>query len=49
MELSLTIQSKYKYFDSTVQRAEEGRQKFHFCRLPIAVNVMLKLSIIRYA
>ena len=42
--MSLTIHSKYKYFDSTVQRAEVRRQKFHFCRLPFAVNVMLNLS-----
>ena len=43
-EVSLTIHSKYKYFYSTVQRAEHRRQKFHFCRLPSAVNVMLNLS-----
>ena len=43
--MSLTIPSKYKYFDSTVQRAEDRREKFHFCRLPFAVNVMLNLSI----
>ena len=42
--MSLTIHSKYKYFDSTVQRAENRRQKFHFCRLSFAVNVMLNLS-----
>ena len=42
----LTIHSKYKYFDSTAERAEDRRQKFHFCRLPFAVNVMLNLSII---
>ena len=40
-KVSLTVHSKYKYFDSTVQRAEDRRQKFHFCRLPFAVNVML--------
>ena len=44
-KVSLTIHWKYKYFDSTVQRAEDRRQKFHFCRLPSAVNVMLNLSI----
>ena len=44
-KVSLTIHSKYKYFDSTVQRAKDRRQKFHFCRLPFAVNVMLNLSI----
>ena len=43
--MSLTIHSIYKYFDSTVQRAEDRGQKFHFCRLPFAVNVMLNLSI----
>ena len=42
--MSLTIHSKYKCFDSTVQGAEDRRQKFHFCRLPFAVNVMLNLS-----
>ena len=44
IEVSLIIHSKYKYFDSTVQRAEERQQKFHFCRLPFAVNVLLNLS-----
>ena len=29
----------------TAQRAEDRREKFHFCRLPFAVNVMLNLSI----
>ena len=33
-KMSLTIHCKYKYFDSTVQRAEDRRQKFYFCRLP---------------
>ena len=42
--MSLTIHSKYKHFDSTVQRAENRRQKFHFCHLLFAVNVMLNLS-----
>ena len=42
--VSLTIHSKYKYFYCTVERAEDRRQKFHFCRLPFAVNVMLNLS-----
>ena len=42
--MSLTIHCKYKYFDSTVQRAEDRRQKFHFCCLPFAVNVKLNLS-----
>ena len=43
-KVSLTIHCKYKYFDSTVQRKEERRQKFYFCRLPLAVNVKLNLS-----
>ena len=42
--MSLIIHNKYKYFDSTVQGAEDRQQKFHFCRLPFAVNVMLNLS-----
>ena len=44
-KVSLTIHCKYKYFDSTLQRAEDRRQKFYFCRLPFAVNVKLNLSI----
>ena len=43
--MSLTIYCKYKHFDSTVQRAEDRWQKFHFCRLPFDVNVTLNLSI----
>ena len=43
-KVSLTIHSKCKCFDSTIQGAEDRRQKFHFCRLPFAVNVMLNLS-----
>ena len=43
-KVSLIIHCKYKYFDSTVQRAEDRRQKFYFCRLPFAVNVKLNLS-----
>ena len=31
--MSPTIRRKYKYFHSTVQRAKDRRQKFHFCRL----------------
>ena len=38
------IHSKYKYFDCTVQTDEDRQQKFHFCRLPFAVNFMLNLS-----
>ena len=41
--MSLTIHCKYKYFDSTVKRAEDRRQKFYFI---IAVNVKLNLSIV---
>ena len=47
--MSPTIRHKYKYFHSTVQRAKDSRQKFHFCRLPFDVrprNVKLNLSII---
>ena len=44
--MSLTIHSISKYFDSTIERAEDTGQKFHFCRLPFAVNVMLNLSIV---
>ena len=43
-KVSRAIHCKYKYFDSTVQRAEDRRQKFYFCRLPFAVNVKLNLS-----
>ena len=45
--MSPTIRHKYKYFHSTVQRAKDRRQKFHFCRLPFDVrpcNVKLNLS-----
>ena len=45
-KVSLTIHCKYKYFYSTVQRAEDRRQKFHFGLLAFAVSVMLNLSII---
>ena len=46
--MSPTIRHKYKYFHSTVQRAKDRQQKFHFCRLPFDVrprNVKLNLSI----
>jgi len=33
-KMSSTIHRKYKYFHSTVQTAEDRRQKFHFRRLP---------------
>ena len=36
-KVSLTIHCKYKYFDSFVQRTEDRRQNFYFCRLPFAV------------
>ena len=45
--MSPTIRYKYKYFHFTVQRTKDRRQKFHFCRLPFAVqprNVKLNLS-----
>ena len=42
--MSLTIHCKNKYFDSTAQRAEDRRQKVHFCPSPFAVNFMLNLS-----
>ena len=45
-KVSLTIHCKYKYFDSTVQRAEDRRQKFYFCRLPFAVNIKLNVTIV---
>ena len=47
-KVSLTIHCKCKYFDSTVQRAEDRRQKFYFChQLPFALtDVKLNLSII---
>ena len=45
-KVTLTIHCKYKYLDSTVQRAEDRRQKFAVCRLPFAVNVKLNLSYI---
>ena len=44
-KVSFAIHCKYKYLDSTVQRAEDRGQKFYFCRLPFAVNVKLNLSI----
>ena len=46
--MSPTIRHKYKYFHSSVQRDQDRRQKFHFCRLPFDVrprNVKLNLSI----
>ena len=43
-KVSLTIHYKYKYFDSTIQRAEDRRQKFYFCRLSFAVSFKLNLS-----
>ena len=46
--MSPTIRHKYKYFHSTVQRAKDRRQKFHFCRLKFDVrprNVKLNREI----
>ena len=42
-----SIRHKYKYFHSTVQRAKDRRQKFHFCRLPFDVtsNLIERLSL----
>ena len=45
--MSHTIRNKYKYFYSTVQRAKDRLQKFHFCRLTFDIrprNVKLNLS-----
>ena len=45
--MSLTNRHKYKYLHSTVHRAKDRPQKFHFCRLPFEVrpgNVKLNLS-----
>ena len=45
--MSPTIRHRYKYIHSTVQRAKDKRQKFHFCRLPFHErprNVKLNLS-----
>ena len=39
--MSPTIHHKYKYFDSTVQRAKDRRHQFHFCRLPFDVTSSL--------
>ena len=36
--MSPAIRHKYKYFHSTVQRAKNRRQKFHFCLLPFDVR-----------
>ena len=38
-----TIHRKCKYFHSTVQTAQDRRQKFHFCCLPFDVDGMLSL------
>ena len=43
-KVSLTINCKYKSFDSTVQRAEDRWQKFYLCCLPFAIKVKLNLS-----
>ena len=50
--MSPTNRHKYKYFHSTLQRATDRWQKFHFCRqLPFDVrprNVKLNLSYIKF-
>ena len=38
--MSPTIRHKYKYFHSTVQRAKDRRQKYHYCRLPFDVRLL---------
>ena len=43
--MSPTIHHKYKYFHSTVQRAKDRRQKFHFCHCRLTYNHQLNLSI----
>ena len=45
--MSPTIYRKYKYFHSAVQTAEDGRQKFYFCRLPSDVTSCL-ISLIAF-
>ena len=50
--MSPTTRHKYKYFNSTVQRAKDRRQKFHFCRLTFDVrprNVKFNLSTYQYS
>ena len=45
--MSPTIHHKYKYFHSTVQKAKDRWQKFHFCRLLFDArphNVKVNLS-----
>ena len=45
--MSPAIRHKYKYSHSTVQRAKDRRQKFHFCRSEFDLrprNVKLNLS-----
>ena len=42
-----TIHRKCKYFHSTVQTAQDRRQKFHFYCLPFDVDGMLNLCISR--
>ena len=38
-KVSLTIHCKYKYFGSTVQKAEDRRQKFYFFLLPLTSSL----------
>ena len=46
-KMSPTIHCKYKYFHSTVQTAEDRRQKFHYWRLPFHVTSCLTSLICR--
>ena len=43
-KMSPTVHHKYKYLHSTVQRAKDTRQKFHFCRLPFEVLERLSMT-----
>ena len=46
--MSPTIYRKYKYFHSTVQTAEDGRQNLHFCRLSSDVTSrLISLNLLR--
>ena len=50
-KMSPTNRHKCKNLHSTVQRAKDRRQKFHFCRLPFDVqprNVKLLISLIAH-
>ena len=47
--MSPTIRHKYKYFHSTVQRAKDRRQKFHFCCLSLDVRPRNSIALDRDA